>query len=67
MSQDNNTIELKKYKLKDLFDKLYKKGILIRKCDNFNGIDNTYYRIAVKYHSDNKKLINTISEVINNG
>ncbi len=52
---------------KDLYDKLYKKGILIRKCDNFNGIDNTYYRIAVKCSEDNEKLINAISELINNG
>lgn len=53
--------------LRDLYDRLYKKGILIRKCGNFNGLDDTYYRIAVRCREDNEKLINAIREVIKNG
>lgn len=51
----------------DLYDRLYKKGVLIRKCANFKGLDDTYYRIAVRCREDNEKLINAISEVIKNG
>ncbi|UDQ98717.1 cobyric acid synthase [Lentisphaerota bacterium WC36G] len=31
--------------------------ILIRNCENFHGLDNHYFRIAVKSHHDNEKLI----------
>lgn len=52
---------------KDLYNKLYKKGVLIRKCLDFNGLDETYYRIAVRSKEDNEKLIGLIREVIDDG
>ncbi len=52
---------------KDLYSKLYKKGVLIRKCGDFNGLDETYYRIAVRCREDNERLISLISEVIDDG
>lgn len=39
------------------------KNILIRYCENYEGLDNTYYRIAVKNRDDNTKLINAIKEI----
>ena len=48
----------------DLYDRLLEKGILIRRCSNFSRLDDTYFRIAVRRHEDNEKLIKIISEVI---
>ena len=48
----------------DLYELLYKKGILIRKCNNFIGLDNKFYRIAVKNRSDNIRLIKSIADVL---
>lgn len=43
---------------------LEKKGILIRSCANYRGLDDTYYRIAVKSHKDNQTLINAFTEYL---
>lgn len=49
----------------NLYDELLYKKILIRNCGNFRGLDNTYYRCAVKCHEDNEVLINAIKEIVN--
>lgn len=36
-------------------------GIAIRLCDNFDGLDENYFRIAVKTYDDNKRLIEGIT------
>ena len=36
---------------------LRERGILIRNCDNYHGLGEGWYRIAVKDHSDNLRLI----------
>lgn len=46
-----------------LFDKLLDKGILIRDCSNFAGLKKGYYRIAVKDHESNVKLIEALDEI----
>lgn len=56
-----------KTKQKNLYNMLYKKGVLIRKCGNFKGLDETYYRIAIRCREDNERLICLISEVIGDG
>ena len=38
--------------------------ILIRRCANFSGLDETYFRIAVRKHEENEELIKIIGEVI---
>ena len=48
----------------DLYDRLLEKGILIRRCANFSGLDETYFRIAVRRHDENEELINTLREVL---
>lgn len=47
-----------------LYEKLLERGILIRKCSNFSGLDDTYFRIAVRQHDDNAELINILSKVL---
>ena len=46
-----------------LYEPLLKKGFLVRSCGNFNGLDSSHFRIGVKTHEDNSRLINAIREV----
>jgi threonine-phosphate decarboxylase len=48
-----------------LYDALVEKGILIRSCENFHGLDRRYYRIGIKKHEDNETLLSAIQEVVN--
>lgn len=59
-----NFILIKTTKKMDLHSELYKKGILIRKCENFKRLDDSYYRIAIKNHSHNAKLIIVLKEIL---
>jgi len=46
-----------------LFDEFIKYGIMIRKASNFEGLDNSYIRIAVKDRESNNKLIKLFKEL----
>lgn len=48
----------------DLKERLLEKGILIRDCRDYRGLEAGYYRAAVKLHKDNMKLIQAIQECI---
>ncbi len=48
----------------ELTDLLGKKGILIRDCSNFRGLNNKYFRLAVKKREENRKLIKALEEFI---
>lgn len=48
----------------DLFDRCLEKKILIRDCSNYEGLVKGYYRIAVKLHDDNQKLIRVLEKVL---
>lgn len=43
-----------------LYEKLLEQKILIRDCGNYRGLEKGYYRIAVRNHEDNKKLLKAI-------
>lgn len=47
----------------DLLENLRERGILIRDCSNFVGLDKGWYRIAVRKHEENEKLIDAIRSV----
>lgn len=49
----------------NLKERLEKHNILIRDCSNYNGLLKGYYRIAVKKHDDNEKLITALKEILN--
>lgn len=38
------------------------RGILIRSCENFYGLDSRFYRIAVKLREENELLVNCLKE-----
>lgn len=48
------------YSEKPFYEKLLKKGILIRDCSNFRGLGKGFYRIAVKNRNENKMLLENL-------
>lgn len=44
----------------NLYEMLLKKGILIRDCSGFRGMESGWYRIAVRPHEENETLIGAI-------
>lgn len=55
--------QLKNLKEKDLYNKLLEKGIVIRRCSNFKGLDNTYVRFAIKSRELNNILLHSLREL----
>ena len=49
-----------------LYQMLLERGILIRDCSNYAGLGKRFYRLAVKGHEENKKLILALKESIAN-
>ncbi len=47
----------------DLFERLKEQHILIRDCSNYEGLDRGYYRVAVKKHEENEKLLEALEAV----
>lgn len=41
---------------------LAEKGILIRRADNFRELDRRYFRVAVRQHDENNKLVSAVDE-----
>ncbi|MBI4680519.1 MAG: threonine-phosphate decarboxylase [Nitrospirae bacterium] len=52
--KDNTKVDLK----------LRGKGILVRDCSNFRGLDSTYIRVAVKSHKNNMRLMKELSRLL---
>ena len=44
----------------DLQARCLREGILIRDCSNYSGLTQGYYRVAVKRHADNEKLLQVL-------
>ncbi len=42
---------------------LKNRGLIVRDCSNFKGLDGSYIRVAVKSHEDNKQLIEEIAKL----
>ena len=58
-----NFVFLKTIIKMNLKNELLKNNILIRSCNNYEGLDNSYYRIAVRSHEENCKLIKNIRNI----
>ena len=48
----------------DLAEKLREKGISVRDCSNFAGLEKGWYRTAVRQHDENEKLISALTQVL---
>ncbi len=55
------------FKTNMIVQRLNRKGILVRDCSNFKGLDNSYIRVAVKSHADNELLIKELTGIIKGG
>lgn len=49
-----------------IFDLLIEDNIIIRDCSNFAGLDNKYFRVAVRTREENQSLLNLLRNVMNN-
>jgi len=48
----------------ELKRKLFDEGILIRDCSNFKGLNNRYFRIAVRTRKENSQLIAAMKRIL---
>ena len=49
---------------KSIYEKLLSRKILVRKCDDFHGLDERFYRIAVRSREENNLLIDNLVTLI---
>jgi threonine-phosphate decarboxylase len=54
----------KKIKSTTLKEELAEKGILIRDCSTFVGLDDSYFRVTVKAYKNNLKLVKAIKDAL---
>ena len=47
----------------DLKERMLDVGVLIRVCDDFEGLDDTYFRIGIRSHSENQEFIRRLARV----
>ena len=59
-----NFIMFKLEKEMDLKLELMKRNIIIRSCNNYKGLNDNYYRVAVRKREENEKLIQALKSVI---
>ncbi len=52
---------------KALSEKLRKKGILLRDCSSFEGLEEGWYRTAVRTEAENEVLLRALREVLQDG
>lgn len=58
---ETNYYLLRLNKAKSILKKLGTKGVILRDCSNFTGLDHSYIRVAVKSRRDNAVLIKELS------
>ena len=49
----------------DLKERMLDVGVLIRACGDFEGLDDTYFRIGIRSHSENQEFIRRLARVKN--
>jgi threonine-phosphate decarboxylase len=61
---DVNFYLLKTSSAHEISRQLKTRGILVRDCANFRGLDSTYLRVAVKSHKENAILIKELTSIL---
>lgn len=49
---------------KGLYQELLSRGIMIRRCSDYSGLDDSYYRIAVRTRNDNDVLLKALKSLL---
>lgn len=64
---ETNFLLIKLFKISgaELYEKLLAKGILIRRCENFKFLDDSFIRIAIKDRKSNKKFVKSLKKIMN--
>ena len=47
----------------DFAEQMEQRGIIVRKCTDFHGLSDSYFRIAVRTHEENETLLAAVREV----
>lgn len=58
-----NFIFFKVHKNINLREQLIKRGIIIRSCNNYKGLDDSFYRVAVRTREENKRLLEALAQI----
>ena len=48
----------------ELSEELLKKGIIVRDCTSFYGLDDYYIRASIATHPENEKFVKILKEII---
>jgi threonine-phosphate decarboxylase len=54
----------KRITARELKEKLAEKGIIIRNCEDFQGLDETYVRISVRKAKENLMLVQALKTIL---
>ncbi|HJV34419.1 threonine-phosphate decarboxylase CobD [Geomonas sp.] len=54
-------------KAPELRAELLKKGVLIRDCSNFHGLDDRFFRVAVRLREENELLLENLGKALSTG
>lgn len=54
------------YTARDLYQQLLRRGLIIRTCEDFEGLDSSYFRIAVKKKTENRSLVSALKKIVAN-
>lgn len=49
---------------RQLYGRMLKEGIAIRVCDNYEGLDHRYFRVAVRTPDENERLVVKLAEIL---
>ncbi len=52
-------------KASELFNELLDKNLAIRVCSNYHGLDNSFFRIAVRTETENEQLVQALTSIFN--
>lgn len=50
--------------VRELADRLSDQCILIRRCENYDGLDDSYFRIAVRSEAENRRFLNALAAIL---
>lgn len=59
-----NFILIKARRDQNLAVRLHERGIAVRPCSSFPGLDDHYIRVAVRGHADNERLLDVVGDVL---
>lgn len=60
-----NYFLLKHSRAQDIINGLEREGILVRDCSNYAGLDDQYFRVAVRSGTENMILLNAVNRIMN--